>query len=87
MSDKELQQRINRMNNENQYKQLKKSPARKTAEQVGKRFVDQVIVTAAIGAAAVYVKKHSPEVLNAGKDFVVDLIDQRKNFAGWMSGV
>ena len=85
MSDKELQQRINRMNNENQYKQLSKSPARKAAEQLGKRFVDKVIVSAAIGAAAIYVKKHSPEILNAGKDFAESLLRKDKNkLAGWL---
>ena len=72
MSDKELQQRINRMNNEKQYKQLSKSSTRRAAESVGKRFVEQAIVGVAVSAAAIYTKKHLPEIMDYIKNHASD---------------
>ena len=73
MSDKELQQRINRLNNEKQYKALTKTNGEKTVDEIAK--YGKKIFSAAVGAvimnmAVDYGKEHVPEIINAGKDFV-----------------
>lgn len=73
MSDKELQQRINRLNNENTYKNLTKSKAQKAAEsaaKAGKNFLKATVGVAVTGLALKYTKDHLPEVIEAGKDFI-----------------
>lgn len=73
MSDKELQKRINRLNNEKQYKNLQKSDTRKALESAGKQFVNTAIVTAIAGLAANEVKKRIPELISNGKDYYENL--------------
>lgn len=73
MSDKELQQRINRLNNEKQYKALTKTNGEKTVDEIAK--YGKKIFSAAVGGvimkmAVDYGKDHVPEIINAGKDFV-----------------
>lgn len=65
MSDKELQKRNNRLIQEQQYRNLSKSKKRKTAEAVGKgtvnlgkRFVEKALITAAVGYAATKAKPY-----------------------------
>ena len=77
MSDKELQQRINRLNNEKQYASLTKSKKQKAAEaagrgvvNLGKRFVEKAVITAAVAYTAKKVSPHVPEILDAGSEFV-----------------
>lgn len=73
MSDKELQQRINRLNNEKQYKALTKSNKQKAVEETakfGKRMFNAAVGTVLIGMASKYGKEHVPEIVNSGKDFV-----------------
>ena len=48
MSDKELQKRINRLNNENNYKNLNKSEARKEGEKFVKDLIKAATTSAAI---------------------------------------
>ena len=69
MSDKELKKRIERLNNEKQYENLKKSGTKKTAENIGKQFVQQAVITTLAGMAANELRKHLPEVIKAGKDY------------------
>ena len=73
MSDRELQQRINRLNNENQYKNLTKSKKQKFAEGVvksGKKFIGATVGVAVTGLALKYTREHLPDVINSGKNFV-----------------
>lgn len=73
MSDKELQQRINRLNNERQYKALTKTKKEKAAEDAvsfGKKFLERTVVAVAMGMAVKYSKDHMPEIIEAGKNFV-----------------
>lgn len=87
MSDKELQQRINRINNEKQYNSLTKSKKQKAAEaagrgavNLGKRFVEKAVVTAAVAYTAKKVGPHVPEILDAGSEFVKRKIRNSVNF-------
>ena len=74
MSDKELQQRINRINNEKQYKQMQKSSTRRFLEESGQRWLKTVVVGTLIAVSAKYVKDHAPEMISAGRDFVGNLV-------------
>ena len=64
MSDQELQQRINRLQKERQYKDMTKSPYMKA----GERIVQSVIVAAGTEIAKEYVKKY----LRKGLETVVN---------------
>ena len=61
MSDQELQQKINRMQKEKQYKDMTKSPYMKA----GERIVQGVIVAAGTELAKEYMKKHLRKGLEA----------------------
>lgn len=80
MSDKELQQRINRLNNEKQYKNLTKTSGQKAAEEVGKigkQFVDKAIVGVAMGMAIKYTKDKLPGIIEAGKKIVTEQMNKK----------
>ena len=85
MSDKELQQRINRLNNEKQYKSLQKSDTRKALEGAGKKFFQTAVVSVLTGLAANEVRKRIPEVINAGKDMVDFMRDSDMDFYKWLN--
>lgn len=77
MSDKELQKRNNRLQQEQQYKALTKSKKQKAAETVGretvklgKRFVEAAVTTVLISMAEKYGREHVPEIISSGKEFV-----------------
>ena len=83
MSDKELQKRINRMNNEKQYKALTKSTGRKISEgtiNIGKKFFSTAVVGVLIGMATKYSKEHIPEIISAGKNAVEGLLAWNQYF-------
>ena len=69
MSDKELQKRINRLNNEKQYKNLQKSGARKAAESAGKQFFQTAVVATISALAANQIRKKIPNLISNGKDY------------------
>lgn len=73
MSDQELQKRINRLNNEKQYKNMTKGKGQKTLDEagrIGKQFVEKAVIGVAVGMAVKYTKEHMPEWIDKGKDFV-----------------
>jgi hypothetical protein len=77
MSDRELQQRIVRLNNEKLYKQLTKSKGEKIAEATigyGKKVAYAVTAGAFLGLATSYAKKHMPEIIDSGKAAVDEAI-------------
>lgn len=82
MSDKELQKRINRLNNEQQYKNLNKSGGRKMAESAGKRFVNDVVVRMTVTAAAAMLRKHGPQIAEYVKNNLASDISTISNIYG-----
>ncbi|MBO7631882.1 MAG: hypothetical protein J6S78_06090 [Lachnospiraceae bacterium] len=84
MSDKELQKRINRLNNERQLKNLQKSDSRKAFENVGKQFLQTAVVGALAGLAGNEVRKRAPEIISAGKDFANFALDKNMDFYKWL---
>lgn len=79
MTDKELQRRINRLNNENQYKNLNKSTVRKGSEKIAKDFVQTAVITALTALAANQVKKAAPKLISKGRKAVEKRIKEQSN--------
>ena len=80
MSDKELQKRINRLNNENQYRNLTKTKGQKVADETikyGKRIFETAVIGVIGGFAAKYTKDHFPEIINAGKHTVNSMLKHK----------
>ena len=73
MTDAELQKRIQRLNNEEQYQRLTKSGSQKAKEEAvreGKQFLKATVGVALTGMALKYSKEHLPEMIRSGKDFI-----------------
>lgn len=84
MSDRELQQRINRLNNENQYRNLTKSKKRKALDETvkyGKKVFSAAVLGTLTGMAVSSARKHMPEIIEAGKSAVKAALEPRVRYS------
>ena len=83
MSDKELQKRIIRLNNENQYKNLTENSAKKAVKKKTSKLANDVVdraVLALITAAATRAaQKYGPKVIKKGKEYVKRQVNEHRN--------
>ena len=70
MSDKELQRRINRLNNENQYKNLTESYTKKKGRKLANDVVDKALIGIVTAAAVQATRKYGPKLIKKGKDYI-----------------
>lgn len=72
MTDDELNRKINRLQREQQYKNLTAS----TASKVGKRIVQGILITAAVEVAKNYVAGHMKDGITAAEEAIKNLMSE-----------
>lgn len=87
MSDRELQKRNNRLQQEQQYKALTKTKADKTKEAVlktGKKLLTATVGATLMAMAVKYSREHIPEIIESGSDFIANSVEMSRNMSDLM---